>query len=524
MNFPSRSDLQRLWPYLTPSQRRSTELLLQSQERYLRNRTKRKAAQDFLGWCKATSPGFNFEWPHLRFVTEKLQALAEGTLTDEKGRRKDRLALSMPPRHGKTETATVRFPAWNLCQRTTDRVILGGHTQRLANLFSRKVKRLVKGEIDLSREVNGAAEWETTDYGGLLAVGVGVGISGRGANLAGIDDPIKSRKDANSAVYRDTVWDWLRDDFLTRLEPGASAFLIMTRWHHDDPVGRLEKSEDADRWLFINLPALAGEEDPLGRQPGEALCPDRYDEAALLRLRALLGHSFESLFQGNPTPLEGSVFNVKAFRQYDEPPVRPIMVVQSWDCANKGQQWNDYSICTTWAVTRDGAYLLHVYREQVNYPRLKEAAVTLAQTFRPNAVLIEDKGAGQQLIQELRSNTKLPVTAFEPEGDKIVRAMAEALMVQAGLVHLPARAAWLSDFLSELSEFPQGAYDDQVDSVSQFLKWLRSQSFAVAFEAMGVPRAGVEAWEVEGAGSDGLRATVGAGFGRLRSGSDYGGY
>lgn len=524
-SLPTTSDLQRLWPYLKPSERRRLELLLASQARAAQQRTERGKAHGFLAWCEATTPNYNFSWPHIQYIGERLERLRNGTLTDDRGRPKDRIAISVPPRHGKSETGTVRFPAWNLCERPTDRVLIGGHTQRFINGLSRKARRITKAQIPLSSEVNGAEEWETAEHGGLRAVGVGVGVAGVGANLALVDDPIRTRRDANSRTYRDMVWDWLRDDFITRLEPGAPLGIIMTRWHFDDPVGRLEKSEDADRWLFINLPALAEEGDPLGRAPGEALCPDRYDAPALLRLRHLLGNSFEALFQGRPAPIEGSIFNLRAFGRYDlaDAPRRPLMTVLSVDCANKGSEFNDFSVIQTWAVTRTGVYLLHVWRKRVDYPTLKRAVVTLADTFQVNGALIEDKGNGQALIQEVRGT--LPVIPIEPVGDKVVRAMAETIMVQAGLVNIPHSAPWLGDFEAEIVEFPSGENDDQVDATTQLLRWVRTQSLAIEFERLGVPRAGVEAWELDqGAEQDRQIIDTAGGFARLRSRPDTGGF
>lgn len=169
-----------------------------------------------------------------------------------------RLMLFVPPRHGKSELVTVRYALWRLLREPRMNVIIASYNQKLANRFSRKMKNLAAG-LELSRSAYGAAEWETAAGGGVKAVGVGAGITGFGGDLVVIDDPVKSRREANSPVFRERVWDWYRDDIHTRLEPGAAVILIQTRWHDDDLAGRLLKdAEDGgEKWEVVRLPALA---------------------------------------------------------------------------------------------------------------------------------------------------------------------------------------------------------------------------------------------------------------------------
>jgi hypothetical protein len=198
----------------------------------------------------------------------------------------------------------------------------------------------------ISDERTAVSDWETAIGGGLRAVGVGGGVTGRGADLIVIDDPVKSREEANSQAYRDRVYDWFRDDLYTRQEPGAAMLLILTRWHLDDLAGRILASPDGSERTTVTLPALAEANDLLGRAEGQALWPVRYDEMELARIRGTLGSSFESLYQQRPSALEGAIFKREWWRYFREQP-KFSRIVQSWDTAFKTAEANDYSVCTT---------------------------------------------------------------------------------------------------------------------------------------------------------------------------------
>lgn len=287
-----------------------------------------------------------------------------------------------------------------------------------------------------------------------------------------IDDPVKSRAEANSRAYRDRVWNWYLDDLITRLEPAAALILIQTRWHHDDLAGRILGSDEARDWAIVNLPALAEENDPLCRPSGTALCPDRYDEQALARLKRLLADSFLALYQQRPTLETGEIIQREWFRYYRAQPAKFRYRLHSWDTAYKPAQINDPSVRTTWGETHEGYYLLDCWRERVEYPALKRQVMRDAERDEPDAVLIEDKASGQSLIQELRRDTRLPIVAIAPEGDKLIRASTASVHYESGQVFHPEHASWISEYEAELLQFPAGSTDDQVDSMSQALTWL----------------------------------------------------
>lgn len=414
----------------------------------------------FSHWLNIVSPTWVWSWKHLTYIQERLKDVADGKIK--------KLMLFVPPRHGKSELTTVRFSAWWLENRPESRVIIGAYNQTLANKFSRKIFKIASPRVTLNKKRTAVEDWETEAGGGLRAVGVGGGITGMGGDLIIIDDPVKNREEANSETYREKVWDWYTDDLYTRMEPGAAIILIMTRWHEDDLAGRILASDDAPNWTVIKLPAEAEEDDPLGRLPGEALCPERYDVDALHNLKTVMGSSYQALFQQRPAAAEGEIFKRQWWNYYKNAP-RFSRIYQSWDTAFKAKQENDYSVCTTWGVADNGYYLIDVWKGRIEFPELKRMVLTLASQFNPMQILVEDKASGQSLIQELKRDTRLPIKPIKVDKDKIARAYAVSPEMEAGNVYLLEDAAWLRDYIDEMSAFPNSAHDDAVDSTTQAL-------------------------------------------------------
>lgn len=415
-------------------------------------------------------PLWTWHWRHLAFMRRKLDGVTAGEI--------DRLMFSTPPRHGKSEQNTIRYPAYRIVQKPRTRVIMGAHTLNLAKKFSRRTRRLCDDQgVAMSKERYAAEDWETEKLGGERAVGVGGAIAGVGADLVVLDDPVKNREEANSPAFQERLWDWYTDDIVTRLEPGGQMILTMTRWSKRDLAGRILDSDEADDWTVVNLPALAEANDPMGRQPGEALCPERYDEGQLNRLKKILGLSFYALFQGSPTAAEGNIIKRQWFQYWLEHPTEEfIMIVQSWDTASKDNEiTNAASVCHTWGVTRFGYYLLDELRDWMDYPTLKASAKGQCEKWNASVVLVEDKSNGTALIQDLRATTRVPVFGVEPRTDKITRLSNQSTAYEAGLVFHPtvANAPWITEFEDELASAPNGAYMDRPDAVSQFLAWAR---------------------------------------------------
>ncbi len=225
----------------------------------------------------------------------------------------------------------------------------------------------------------------------------------------------------------------------------------------------------------MSLPAIAEEDDPLRRAPGEALWPQRYPLQVLQSIRAHSGSAvWTALYQQNPVAAEGQVFKRDWWRSYTDAPSSFDRIVMSAATAFKTGAEADYSAMTVWGQTQAAYYLLPVWRGRAEFPELKRQAIAMAAVWSPTALLVEDRASGQSLVQELQRETSLPVLPISIDKDKVTRAQAITPLVEAGKVFLPASAPWLSDYLDELSSFPATRHDDQVDSTTKALNWMRT--------------------------------------------------
>jgi len=445
----------------------------------------------FHEWISTTAPTWTWDWPHQLFLYERLDMITRGETK--------RLMIFMPPRHSKSETVTVRYTAWRMIRDPKMNIILGSYNQRLANRFSRKIRKLVGDEIALSKERKAADEWETTAGGGLCAVGVGAGVTGFGANLIVIDDPVKNRSEAESKAYRENTWDWFSDDIFTRLEPNASIILIQTRWHEDDLAGRLlnEMKNGGEEWEVVSLPAIAGGNpsgsegalrstsvskgtlptgrvsafgDPLGRREGEALCPDRYDVDALRRIEKKLGsYSFAALYQQNPVPAEGGIFKRAWFIRIVERPPEGLQWHRGYDLAVSTKTTADYTASFRCAVDAQGnIYIADGFRARIEFPEQRRYAIERMQNERDTVHGVESALHGQALVQDILREARLMrvvLRSIKADKDKVTRALGWAAKAEAGKVIL-VRGPWIEEFIEEVCGFPSATHDDQVDAVS----------------------------------------------------------
>jgi predicted phage terminase large subunit-like protein len=441
---------------------------------------------------------------HHEFLIDHLEEIHEYAATRGKNGI-ERLAISLPPGSAKTSYSSHRFPAWHLGRRPNDRWLQGAHTQTFAkdrlgkvvrNLVQEKRYLDVFSEMSLSIGSSAADYFEfTAGHGYYKAVGVGVGISGYRSDISGIDDPIASREDAESPTVRRKLKDWYEDDFGTRPMPGSPLFIVATRWHEDDLIGAQltkEKEGKGDKFVVVNIPALANADDPLGRAEGEGLWPEVFGtEFYLNKKRSMTGRSWNSLYQGNPVDEEGGVLKREDVRRYQNMPadviengevVKKIVkkISLSVDCAEKATQRSDYTACTVWIETTDKKhYLVHADRTKKEFVEMVEWIETIARTWQVNQILVEDRGAGTQYIQvREKSPGPAPVISIATQQkSKEFRFDGVTPMFAAGEVFLPDTGTdWIADIEAELFAFPNGRNDDYVDSVSQYLAKAREQS------------------------------------------------
>ncbi len=427
------------------------------------------------------SPGDNYlhNW-HIDAVSHALMQIHHG--------KNRRLIVTQPPRSLKSICTSVSFVAWSLGHDPSMRFACVSYSHELAASFARQFRTVVTSEwyralfptMRLSKDTE--TECVTTKNGGRFVVPVGGSFTGRGADVIIIDDPLKA-DDAQSDKARRVVNDWFSTTVLSRLDDKQKGAIIVVaqRLHEDDLPGRLLTEGG---WHHLDLPAIAQEDQevPIGpdavhrHRTGEALHPEREPLALLEGIKREMGSlTFSAQYLQRPVPPEGNLIKRCSIKWYDSPPARTpgAQIVQSWDVASTTGDARDWSVCTTWLSFKRNYYLLDVWRGRLEFPRLKHQLIALARDHAPNRILIEQAGPGLHLIQEFRANpvpgVPMPI-GIKPAGDKLVRMEAQCARFEAGQVYLPREAPWLSDLLHEILSFPNSRYDDQIDSISQFLK------------------------------------------------------
>jgi predicted phage terminase large subunit-like protein len=424
---------------------------------------------------------------HMELIASKLQAVLEGKIK--------RLIINVPPRSLKSIMTSVAFVAWALGHNPALQFLCASYGQDLAdkhaqdcrNVMSAQwYKRLFGTILQGSRQA--AADLRTTKGGGRFATSVGGVLTGLGGDMVLIDDPLKP-DEALSESARNAANNWVDNTVMSRLNDKRTGaiVIIMQRLHMDDLVGHVMNQGE---WEVLSLPAIAEVKERFEfetltgptvvvRQIGEALHPQREPIEILLEIKKTIGeYNFAGQYQQSPSPAGGGLVKAAWLRYYEahEKPAKFDQVLQSWDTASKESELADFSVCTTWGLKRNGAgydfYLLDVWREKVAFPGLKKAVLALDAKFKPDVILIEDKSSGIQLIQELRAMGLSKVKEAKTEGNKLMRLVAQTPAIEGGFVLLPKHAGWLDAYVLELTTFPAGRHDDQVDSTSQALAWI----------------------------------------------------
>jgi predicted phage terminase large subunit-like protein len=464
--------------------------------------TDAKPQRPFHAYVDAVKPRYQW-YRHCVTLAEALQGVADGTIT--------RLMVFEPPRHGKSEEVSRLFTGYYLERHPERWVGLAAYAAGLAFTLSRNARdNYVHAGNALNEGAAGVEHWETAAGGGMWAAGVGGPITGKGAHLLIVDDPVKNDEEAQSETIREKHKDWWRSTFYTRAEPNAAIIVVQTRWHEDDLSGWLLAEESADDgetaegWHILNLPAIAEPEAPKfpptcvilpdWRQPGEPLCPERYTLARLTKIAKKVGSRvWEALFQQRPSAAAGVVFKRKWWKFYTTPD-RPDLLdedvvmlpakgrdILSWDMSFKDTDGTDYVSGQAWRRLNDRFYLLDRVKERMSFTAACTAVMGMAGKW-PTArgKYVEDKANGAAIIDKLR-RTIPGLVPVEPDGGKIARAYAVQPLAEAGNVYLPHPliAPWVEDYIRELAAFPNGVNDDDVDATTQALNVLDPGARAV---------------------------------------------
>src|SRR6202047_2021220 len=426
---------------------------------------------------------FLMNW-HIEVIAAKLAAVRAGKIR--------RLIINLPPRHLKSLMASIAFPAWCLGHDPSAQILCVSYAQELADKLARDCRSIMMSPwyrwvfpTRLAPHRQAVQEFITPLQGYRLATSTGGVVTGRGADLILIDDPSKPEEALSDARRRATN-EWFLNTLYSRLNDKrhGAIVIIMQQLHEDDVVGHVIAQEP---WEVLRFPAIAEADEVheietiwgprwFRRRQGEALHPDREPLETLDRIPRTIGeYKFAGQYQQSPAPLGGGLVKAEWFKRYreNERPERFDRIVQSWDTANKATELSDFSVCTTWGVKGKDLFLLAVFRRRLEYPALKRAVREQLSLFGANEVLIEDKASGTQLIQELIADGCHGVTRYQPTTDKIMRLNSQTGVIENGFVHIPETAPWLAEYLHEMTVFPKGKHDDQVDSTAQFLDWYK---------------------------------------------------
>lgn len=419
--------------------------------------------------------------PHLQLLNQKLLDVASGKI--------DRLLITMPPRHGKSEFASKYFPAWFIGCNPNKRVILASYGADFASQWGAKVRDLVETHgprlfgVGTKHNSNAADRWEIEGHdGGMQTCGVGGPLTGKGADILIIDDPVKNAEEANSEVYRQKTWEWYTSTAYTRLEPGGALILIQTRWHEDDLAGRVlaHAKESGDRWGIVNLPAIAEHGDAIGRTVGEALWPDRYDSDELARIKKAIGsYQFSALYQQSPVPPEGGLFQKSWFRYYTQDhdiyrlgnggglvKVDHCRRFGTMDLAFSLKKEADYTVICGWAVTpKCDLLLLDMVRARMDAPQFAPTVKRMVNELNLSYIGIE-KMLGTSLIAHSVRQEGIAVRMLIADTDKISRSSPAQVRMESGQIYMPLKHPDREVIEHELMTFPRGTHDDIVDCLS----------------------------------------------------------
>lgn len=408
-----------------------------------------------------------------------------------------RFIVTVPPRHGKSELISNWVPTWFLHNNPDKKVILASYAQEFASKWGAVVRQNLTDNplvsIPLSKSTKGKKQFQTMAGGQMISVGIGGPITGQGSDLFIIDDPLKNWQDAQSETIRSSQKAWFNTVAQTRLEPNASMIILLTRWHTDDLAGWLlageeteDKNEYRDKYTLINMPALCEdpETDPLGREMGEALCPERYGKEYFYAKRASSSEmQFAALYQQRPSSLEGNVIKKEWLKYYDKLPDYIDEYALFCDLSYKNGPATDFTVIECWARKGTQIYLVDQIRARMGFPEQIQAIREMAKRY-PQAHMkqIEEHANGSAVIQTLKSEI-MGINPIRPKTDKQSRLAAISPFFQSGNVHYPNPNyhSWVQVNEMEILSFPNGVHDDTVDTTCYSVAYFAQMNSSVGY-------------------------------------------
>jgi len=453
--------------------------ILMLQERLSLLETQDKSKDSFMEYIRYIWPGF-IEGDHHRIIADALTRVAKGELK--------RLIVNMPPRHTKSEFASIYFPSWVMGLKPDMKIMQTTHTADLSINFGRKVRNLMDSDeyaklfsnVSLASDSKSAGKWQTNKGGEYFAAGVGGAIAGRGADLLIIDDP-HSEQDAMSINLLDSCYEWYTSGPRQRLQPNGAIVIVMTRWSTADLTGRLlsrQVESRSDQWEVIELPAIF-------EDSGNVLWPEFWKEEELLSVKASIPVAkWNAQYQQNPTSEEGAIIKRDWWQLWDKDDPPPCSyIIQSYDTAFSKKETADYSAITTWGVFKpkegmgDALILLDAIKGRWDFPELKAVAQEQYAEYEPDMVLIEAQASGTPLTHELRA-MGIPVVNYRPSrgNDKMTRVHSVSPVFEAGMVYAPDQG-FADEVIEECAAFPFAQNDDYVDTTTQAILRFRQGNF-----------------------------------------------
>lgn len=433
--------------------------------------------ENYATYCYFVHKGKWIDTHFHKFLANKIQSFVE----TQTGNPYDILVLSCPPQHGKSLTVTETFPSWYVGKYPDRRCIIACYNDDFAGKFGRRNK----GKIDevgqfvfnIKLKKSSDRDMEIADHSGsIITRGIMSGITGNSGDLIIIDDPIKNRQEADSQTYRERLWEEWQNSIKTRTQAGTKIIIIQTRWHEDDLSGRVIREESNVE--VINIPVEADADDILGRNIGDALCPEigkdnewlhSFKQSYLKDPNGGGTRAWNALYLGRPTSAEGNIFKREWWQYYNKLPENIQFLGISVDATFKDNDTSDFVAIEVWGKLNSDYYLIDLIKRRMDFPETLRAIRYMADKY-PNkhSILIEDKANGSAIISMLRHELG-GIIAITPKESKVARANAITGIVEAGNVYLPEYADFTGEFVEEFASFPNGVHDDMVDACTQFI-------------------------------------------------------